>query len=80
MNAPCAVLIAPDRTTTYLAPIVDAELDAMHDGDVLEVRLPDPAARRDLAEWCIRTGRPLGNPFDHDSTTHLLIEHTAPAA
>jgi len=42
-----------------LTPAVKAKLRELQPGQVLEVRVDDPAAREDIASWCRLTGHTL---------------------
>ena len=69
-------LIAPDGCTTFLASAVEAALADLPPGAVLGVACPDLDTRADLAEWCLRGGRRIRNPFAHH-LDDLLIEDRA---
>ncbi len=42
-----------------LTPAIKSKLREMHSGQVLEVRVDDPAAREDIEAWCRLSGNPL---------------------
>src|SRR6266849_5254035 len=46
-------------TCAVLTPAIRAKLQEMAAGQVLEVRVNDPAAREDLASWCRLSGHEL---------------------
>jgi TusA-related sulfurtransferase len=46
-------------TCAILTPAIRAKLREMEAGQVLEVRVDDPAAREDLASWCRLSGNEL---------------------
>ncbi|HEY5982566.1 MAG TPA: sulfurtransferase TusA family protein [Anaerolineales bacterium] len=63
---------APDTAATcaILTPLIRSKLDEMHSGQVLEVRVNDPAARGDVESWSRLSGNPLLKVVDDDP--HLL--------
>jgi hypothetical protein len=72
------VLTAPDGCTKYLLAAVERSLADMAPQAVLEVPC-DSMSRLDLAEWCLRGGRRIVNPFDHWERAALWIENTSAA-
>ncbi len=71
------VLTAPDGCTKYLAASVESTLAAFP-GATVAVRCTESETKLDLAEWCLRSGRRIANPFAHYLDDTLQIEDQAP--
>ena len=63
-----------------LTPAIKAKLREMTAGQILEIRVNDPAAQRDIASWCRLTGNELlAGSEDSPQVVRLFVRKKSPA-
>jgi TusA-related sulfurtransferase len=71
-----AVLEAPGTSCANLTPLIKEHIAPLQQGQVLEVRSDDPAAREGVPAWSRLTGNPLTHVIEEDArSTRFFVRH-----